>query len=232
MIGAVTLDFHNTLVYHRQGRGRGTTLMAYLAEHGLHGDAWEHAVLYDLFALHHREYDPAASAGEKQRYRERLADRLFRRLNIHAPSGAVAEHAEPLWRLLGPDCFAVFPHVTDVLATLRQAGLPLAVVSNWQCGLGHFCDELGLGDAFDHILASAELGWAKPDPHIFAEACRRLGVPAGQVLHVGDTIVDDIEGARAAGMETVLVRRGDEPAPAGVRAIPALDHLPGLLGLE
>jgi putative hydrolase of the HAD superfamily len=67
---------------------------------------------------------------------------------------------------------------------------------------------------------------------MFAEACRRLGVPAGQVLHVGDTIADDIDGARGAGVQAVLLRRQDEAVPDGVTAIPNLSHLPGLLGLE
>lgn len=231
MIEAVTLDFYNTLVHHAQGRGRGAMLMAYLEEHGLRGDAWEHAVLYDLFESHEREYDPAATAEEKQQYFVRMAQRLFRRLNIDAPGGAAAEHAEALWGLLGPECFAVYSEVTDVLATLRRAGYPLAIVSNWQCGLGHFCAELGLADAFDHILASAELGYAKPDPHIFTEACRRLGVPAGRVLHVGDSVVDDIDGALGAGLQAILVHRRSEPAPAGTRAIPTLDGLPGFLGV-
>jgi putative hydrolase of the HAD superfamily len=232
VIRAVTLDFYNTLVYHRDARGRGAMVMAYLAKHGLHGDAWEHVVLYDLFASHHRDYHPAAPLEEKQRYYEQLAERLFQRLNIRAPSDAAAEHATALWSLLGPDCFAVFPEIGGVLATLRRAGYPLAIVSNWQCGLGHLCDELGLGDAFEHILSSAELDCAKPDPRIFAEACRRLGVPAKEILHVGDTMVDDIDGARDAGLQAVLVWRSSEPAPAGVQSIRALDHLPGLLGLD
>ncbi len=93
----------------------------------------------------------------------------------------------------------------------------MALVSNWQCGLAHFCADLGIGDLLDHVIASAEIGFAKPEPEIFHEACRRLGVPPERTLHVGDSIVDDLEGARHAGLQAVLVKRRpdrDETSPS------------------
>jgi HAD superfamily hydrolase (TIGR01509 family) len=97
--------------------------------------------------------------------------------------------------------------VVPVLESLQREGLPVAVVSNWQCGLGHFCVELGIGHLLDHVVASAEVGRAKPDAEIFREACRRLGTPPERTLHVGDTITDDLDGARNAGLQAILVRQ-------------------------
>jgi len=230
-VDALTLDFYDTLVHHRQGRGRGAMLMDYLRAQGFASDAWEHAALYDIFARHATEYDPALSAAQKQRYLESLAVRVFDRLNVTAPAGAAGAHAEALWAILGPAAFAVFPEVVGVLRVLKRAGYPLVVVSNWQSGLKHFCVELGLAEFLDGVLASAELGIEKPDPGIFRAACRVIGSPPHRVLHVGDSVTEDLAGARAAGMPSVLVRRGDDGGGGDVATIASLDRLPGLLGL-
>ncbi len=230
-IDAVTFDFYNTLVYHHQGHGRGSTLMEYLRAQGLPSDPWEHQVLYDVFEQHGTEYAPHQSEEDKRRYLVRFTNRVFLRLNVRAPDRAVADHAANVWRVLGPASLAVFPEVSGVLEALRGAGYRLAVVSNWQGGLRHFCTELGLGDAFDHVLASAEVGSVKPDPEIFHHACRRLGVPSHRVLHVGDSVVDDVEGALGAGLRAVLVQREPEGPPVDAPMIPNLDGLPQLLGL-
>ncbi len=231
-IDAVTFDFYNTLVYHRQGRGRGALLMEYFKRERLQSDPWEHQVLYDVFEQHGRDYSPRQSEAEKQRYFLRLTERLFQRLNVRAPDGAVADHVASVWSVLGPSSLAVFPDVSDVLQVLRAARYRIAVVSNWQCGLQHFCTELGFGEAFDDVIVSAEVGYEKPDTEIFAEACRRVGVPPHRILHVGDSITDDVEGARAAGLQALLVRREQEGRFGDTPAIPSLELLPQLLGLR
>jgi HAD superfamily hydrolase (TIGR01549 family) len=206
-------------------------LMEYLRAHGLHSNPWEHRVLYDVFELHGIEYVPHQADEEKRRYLMRFADRVFHRLDVDAPDGAAAEHAANVWQLLGPESLGVFPDVLPALKTLKDAGYPLAVVSNWQCGLGHFVTDLGLGHAFDHVLASAEVGSVKPDPKIFNEACRLLRVPSHSVLHVGDSIVDDVDGARGAGLQPVLLSRDSDAPESGAPIIASLDGLPQLLRL-
>ncbi|MCH7717022.1 MAG: HAD-IA family hydrolase [Gemmatimonadetes bacterium] len=229
-IDAVTFDFYNTLVYHRNGRGRGALLMEYFKREGLQSDPWEHQVLYDVFEQHGRDYSPSQSEAEKQRYFLRLTKRLFQRLNVRAPDGAVADHVASVWSVLGPSSLAVFPDVSNVLQVLRAARYRIAVVSNWQCGLRHFCTELGFGETFDDVIVSAEVGYEKPNAEIFAEACRRVGVPPHRVLHVGDSMTDDVEGARAAGLHALLVRR-DQGGPTGdTPTIPSLELLPQMLG--
>ncbi len=231
-IDAVTFDFYNTLVYHRQGRGRGALLMEYFKREGLQSDPWEHEVLYDVFEQHGSDYSPSQSEVEKQRYFLRLTNRLFQRLKVRAPDDAVADHAASVWSVLGPSSLAVFPDVSNVLRVLRAARYRLAVVSNWQCGLRHFCTDLGFGETFDDVIVSAEVGYEKPNAEIFAEACRRVGVPSHRVLHVGDSLTDDVEGARAAGLHALLVRRDQEGRLGDTPTIPSLELLPQLLGLR
>lgn len=220
---AITFDFYNTLAYHRAGPGRGRMLMSWLAEHGFTSDPWEHQVLYDVFERHGRDYDPDATGGARLRYLERFVTTLFQRLNICASAEAVQEHATELWQLLGPSCLALFPDVQPVLARLKAAGLKLAIVSNWQCGLHPFCKELGLTRFVEHVIASAEVGSAKPDAGIFLEACRRLQVQPDRVLHVGDTLSDDVEGGLGVGMQVALVRRDSDLALPDVTILHSLD---------
>ncbi|MGH7502368.1 MAG: HAD family hydrolase [Longimicrobiales bacterium] len=225
-IDAVCFDFYNTLATHRDGRGRGKRLMAYFETHGLESDPWEHQVLYDVFEPHAREYSPTLSREARHAYHCRLAKRVFDRLNVRAPGSVAIEHAAGLWDALGPTSLVLFPDVATVLRSIKDAGMATAVVSNWHCGLAHFCVELGIGDQLDHVLASAEVGAAKPDPEIFAEACRRLGTSPARTLHVGDTILDDVEGAKRAGLQAVLVRRCNAVDEPGCPSVASLDEIP------
>ncbi len=123
-----------------------------------------------------------------------------------------------------PGNWRVYPEVPDVLAALRAAGLKLFVVSNWDSSLPPLLSALGLTPFFDGLLVSALFGSSKPAPAIFKEAVRRAGVPAGAVLHVGDSMHDDYDGARAAGLAALLVDR-HRRAPAGVEAIASLEEI-------
>jgi HAD superfamily hydrolase (TIGR01549 family) len=118
----------------------------------------------------------------------------------------------------------VYPEVPGVLAALRAAGLKLFVVSNWDSSLPDLLAALGLSPFFDGMLVSALFGTSKPAPAIFEEAVRRAGVPAGDVLHVGDSIHDDYDGARAAGLAALLVDR-HRRAPAGIDAVSSLAEI-------
>ena len=228
-IEAVTLDFFNTLVFHREGRGRGRVLMEYLERQGFDPAPWDHEVLYDVFESHDEAYSPSAPARERDEYYAELASRVFERMEIRASGEDALRHAKPLWQILGPASFEVFPEVPATLGELRARGLRLAVLSNWQCGLRHFCEELGIASFFDHILGSADLGMDKPDELIFQEACARLGAPPELTLHVGDTVVDDYEGGRSAGVQVVLVDRRTGADPPAVRVIASLSELPLLV---
>ena len=66
---------------------------------------------------------------------------------------------------------------------------------------------VGLGEFFQGSVDAASLGCAKPDPRIFARACELAGVPAHQVLHVGDDPHLDVRGAQAAGLQAAWLRR-------------------------
>jgi putative hydrolase of the HAD superfamily len=106
-----------------------------------------------------------------------------------------------------PTPWRVFPDVMPTLTRLRDRGIKLAVISNWDDRLRPLLSALDLAQHFNAILVSAEAGMQKPDPAFFLEAARRLGVAVGEVAHVGDSPQEDLAGAQAAGMRAVLVNR-------------------------
>jgi putative hydrolase of the HAD superfamily len=132
---------------------------------------------------------------------------------------------EVLAALLAALRFHAYPEVPGVLARLRADGARLAIVSNWDVSLYDVLERTGLRRLVDAVAISAELGVAKPDPAIFRVALERLGVDAAGAVHVGDSLEHDVAGARAAGLEAVLVVRDGAPARDGVRTVASLSEL-------
>ncbi len=111
-----------------------------------------------------------------------------------------------------PESWEVFADVLPTLHRLRERHLRLAIVSNFDSRLTRICAGLEIASCFDAIVASSQVGHAKPDPRIFAIALERLGVEAGEALHVGDSESLDIAGAQAAGLRALLIDRAADAA--------------------
>jgi putative hydrolase of the HAD superfamily len=89
---------------------------------------------------------------------------------------------------------------------------------------------IGLGDRFECLLCSAELGHAKPAPEAFLAACGVLGLPPQEVAYVGDQPDTDARGADAAGLLGVwLDRTGCGAGAPDVRRITGLGQLAAML---
>jgi putative hydrolase of the HAD superfamily len=100
-------------------------------------------------------------------------------------------------------------------------------VSNWDVSLVGVLRALGLEPRVDGVVTSAGAGAHKPAPAIFEQALALAGVRAADAVHVGDRLDEDVAGARAAGIEPVLIRRGGGPTVPGVRTISSLAELVG-----
>jgi putative hydrolase of the HAD superfamily len=159
---------------------------------------------------------PEGARGFWQRFLERVAEHL------EAPVPSRFAAAELFHRFGSPEAWEVYPEVRGVLAGLKDQGLRLAVISNWDERLPLLLEQLALTPFFDAVVTSSEVGVEKPDRRIFAEALRRLGVEPEAALHVGDSPLEDVEGAIAAGMEAVHLdrgrRRGGIPDLSGLAA--------------
>jgi putative hydrolase of the HAD superfamily len=170
----------------------------------------------DRFASH-----PEGARGFWQRFLERLAEHL------EAPVPSRFAAAELFHRFGTPEAWEVYPEVPEVLAALKAQGLRLGVISNWDERLPVLLDGLGIGFFFDTLVVSSEVGVEKPHRQIFARALARLEVSPAAALHVGDSILEDVEGAIAAGMEAVwLDRSGRRERSGGIGGIRDLSALP------
>ena len=121
--------------------------------------------------------------------------------------------------------FTAFTDAGPALGAAREQGRRLVVVSNWDVSLREVLARLELEPLLDGILTSAQAGSRKPSRAIFDQALVLARVPASQAVHVGDSIVEDVDGARRAGVEPILLRRDGERGPPGVRTIATLAEL-------
>lgn len=155
----------------------------------------------------HLGHDPASLAKLRARCAEVLSTGLGRTVEVATMMSAIR--------------FRAFPDAAPALAALRERGLRLVCVSNWDCSLGEVLARCGLAGALDGVVSSAEAGARKPDPKIFAAALALAGSAAEETLHVGDTPSEDVAGAQAAGLRALLIDR------EGEGDITSLAELPG-----
>lgn len=122
--------------------------------------------------------------------------------------------------------FEAFEDAQPALAQLRERGLRLVVVSNWDCSLPGVLERIGIAPLVDAVVASAVVGAAKPDARIFRAALEHAGCKPGEALHVGDSVAADVEGAQALGIHALLL---DRDGGGGPGSIASLAELPPLL---
>ena len=132
-------------------------------------------------------------------------NRVRRHLDGGSVSPEVFERLSAHFR--DPNSWAVFADVRGTLAELGSRGAHLAVVSNWDSHLPSLLEAFGLAGSFHVISVSAIEGTGKPEPDIFLRTCARLDLSPAEVLHVGDSLVEDYGGARAAGLQALLLDR-------------------------
>jgi putative hydrolase of the HAD superfamily len=158
-----------------------------------------------------RELDYAAAVGE-----------VLAGLGADASAAAVRRGIEAEYHAWAP-ARRVHPDAPALLDGVRALGLAIAVVANTFDPPGLFradLDRQGIAGRVDAIVLSCELGVRTPHPAVYAAVAAALGVPAQEVMVVGDTVANDVDGPAAAGMRGCLAawhRR--DPAAAG-RCVP------------
>jgi HAD superfamily hydrolase (TIGR01509 family) len=124
---------------------------------------------------------------------------------------------------------SVLPGVDEALARLRALGLELVVVSNADGSVERSLVNLGLRHHFAHVLDSAVVGFAKPDPRIFREGLARARAAPERTLHVGDLVHADVSGARGAGLHAALLDPYGDWPDVGCPVFPDLAALAAAL---
>jgi putative hydrolase of the HAD superfamily len=151
-------------------------------------------------------------------------------------SAVLGRAGRSFFRYFQKDAVA-YPDAPPALEALRAAGVPIGLLSDVPYGMDRaLLDEdltaVGLGSGIDVVLTSVDVGWRKPETSGFEMLAKRLGVPADDMVYVGNER-KDIEGANAAGMVSVLIDRAGAAPSWGQRyRITSLRELPTLIDLR
>ena len=151
--------------------------------------------------------------GGEEEWWERISSKAFELCGVaaeHRP--AVADLRAMFARR---EAWRIYPETRAVLKGLQARGLRLGVISNWDSRLPALLASLDLSAHFETLVYSAAAGFEKPHPAIFKSALAAFGVDPAHAVHVGDRLEEDYAGARAAGLNALLVRR--EPVGPDLR---------------
>ena len=130
----------------------------------------------------------------------------------------------------GREGWRLYEDVAPALAALKEHGLRLGVISNFDSRLDDVLRALRLDHYFGAVHLSSREGAAKPDPAIFQAALAQNAIAPSQALHVGDSWREDAEGAAAVGIYPVLLdRRGRFTEADHLTRLTRLDQLVELL---
>ena len=123
----------------------------------------------------------------------------------------------------------LFPETISTLSQLKAQGLELGIISNFDSRLFTVMRGLGIADAFDTVTISSLAQAAKPAPRIFHLALEKHAVDSEEALHIGDSLREDVEGAKKAGLHSALLDRDGSQQGAGILTIKNLEELFPLL---
>jgi putative hydrolase of the HAD superfamily len=218
---AVLVDALGTLVELQPPAPR---LRRLLAEEGFEVDEARAAQGFGAEIGYYLEHHLEGSDRERlDDLRDRCAEAMMAALDVPG-----LDHARAREVMLAALSFEPFPDALPALERLAGDGHTLVIVSNWDCSLPEWLGPAGLLEHVAGVVTSAEVGVSKPDPRVFQRGLELAGAAASDAVHVGDSLENDIEGARAAGIRALLIAR-DGGAPPGVEAVSSLTELPALL---
>jgi 2-haloalkanoic acid dehalogenase type II len=199
-VRAVSFDAYGTLL-----RNEGHTLIPrrIVADHGL--SARVDDVLETWVELYH-EATQRHPFRTLRRIHEEILPRVLRRYGVDADA---SPYVELFFRVT--TAVELYPETLAVLGALGP--VRAAIVSNadhehvaaWRFTL-----------PVEFTLVSETVGAYKPSPLVFRRALERLGLRADEVLHVGDSDVDDVQGAKAAGLRVAWLNRDGRARRPGV----------------
>lgn len=174
-----------------------------------------------------RQFDYSRSAWRK------LVTRTFAEVTGVVPDKACFDAIYQ--RFARASAWRVFDDALPTLQQLKEQGFKLGIISNWDERLRPLLQELGLLEWFDAVVISHEVGHWKPAREIFDHTAALLSLPPHTIVHVGDSEGEDAAGARAAGLQAVLVERGSASARAISRLgalLPTLETLSQHRGID
>jgi len=201
---AVLFDFYDTLVYidSRISQQKKETI---LKKAGV-----EPREFYYIF----QKYIPDGWRGRFRDPGERIIlvlDELGKTLGKKALEELVTIERKRLFKEVKP-----YPESEFVLKTVREKKFKLALVSNAARWSEEVFDSLSLAKYFDKVIFSYRIGVIKPEKEIYLYACQQLGVKPEECIFVGDGGCQELDGAHALGMKTVMVQQDLQTRDFGI----------------
>lgn len=94
--------------------------------------------------------------------------------------------------LASPEHWKLMPEVVRALEAISFLGVKMVVLSNGDSRWKKALADKQIAHFFDRIFVSSETGFAKPGQEAFDNLCREMSIPRGELLHIGDTLAEDI----------------------------------------
>ncbi len=224
---ALLLDLDGTLLDHRAAADAAVvSWVATLLGHVPAG-------LVARWAELEERYVTRAERGEltwQEQRRHRLTE-LFVELGLPPARDPVLDVHFAAFLTHYAQAWTAYDDVDAAVASWVAAGVRVAVLTNGvEEQQRRKLEVIGVLSHVEFVVGLDALGVGKPDPRVYAESCRRFGLPAEEVVYVGDDVARDAVGAHQAGLVGVWLNRLGLPVPAEVdRVVHGLDEVLALL---
>jgi 2-haloalkanoic acid dehalogenase type II len=236
MIKAVLFDFGGTLYDYSCLAAAEAESLVELARQAGAADAPHDILLAQRDAMRRvfRDYLPRSFYMHRDLFRDAVVG-MLEELGVEARADQLDTYRQVQWQRHRRD-FCLREGVVDTLEELRRRGLHVGMVSNIDDDqLDHLLGVAGIADLFDSVLSSEQAQSCKPDALIYQIALKRAGCAPHEALFVGDTLRQDIAGAKRVGLRAALIWHRhdrqpptDGPAPDYViRSVPEVLKLLG-----
>ena len=146
---------------------------------------------------------------------------------LGVPDAALAAHINARFLEHRQQATRLYEDTVPALDTLARAGLTLGIISNGNTDPGR----CGIANYFAFALFADQHGPNKPDRRLFDLACEMAVCRPDEVLHIGDSLLADVAGARAVGMQAVWLNRDDAVNTTGIEPHAVLTTLADLPAL-
>lgn len=209
---AVVFDAGGTLIGNDDPLGFEKDLAAAFADLGVSASAEQlHGLMSRLQkeARRRRKRTGGWSRTEEEQRQNVLWVSTFLLENLGVSDDLEGKAAAIYDRFAAGGFISLFGDVEPTLKGLRQRGITMGVLSNYAPFLERNLHLLDIHHYFGFFVVSSMLGLEKPDPRIFQIAVDKVGHPPEEILYVGDSPYDDVEGAQRVGLDVILVDRFD-----------------------
>lgn len=227
---AVTFDFHDTIAIAPRWFALEIRALPAATLRALHnaGHIPQDAIRDDAATAAYRAMRATVTASGIERDALDGTQHALHAAGVRLPDAIVAAAIDGLMRNALADA-RPRPGIHDAVDALREAGVPLAVISSavYHPFLEWCLETWGLRDAFVAVVSSASCGYYKSHPGIYRCALDALGCQPHESTHIGDSYRWDVEAAHVLGMRTVWLNLKGEDRPDSVADL----TVPDLAGL-